>query len=286
MHKRIWSFILISVLVFTILFDNYALAANKNINLNAKAVYAATIDGKVIYSYNADKQLGIASTSKIMTYLLSRELMKKHNIKSTTQIIPKITKMPNDAVTIPLSSKKKVSLSSLLSTMMAISANNSAEALRYYFSSIEKKDFITLMNNKAKSLNMKNTNFINASGITENGKYNKSTARSMYLLARETILKYPEVLQYTNKQYIVFENKKLPTTFSSLLSTGIDGLKTGYTAAAGNCIVATATIKINNKSKRVIIVILGAQSSNQRKSDLIKLLALAKEFVKKNYSKT
>lgn len=137
------------------------------------------------------------------------------------------------------------------------------------------------MNDRAKKLNMDKTYFINACGLTENKNYNKSTARSMYLLAKQTLIKYPEVLKYTNKQYIVFENKKVPTTFKKLLDTGIDGLKTGYTNAAGHCIVATSKIKIDNKTKRVIIVILGEKSSNQRKLDLSKILNFAKDFLKK-----
>lgn len=139
MKKKIFTYIILSIFAFTILSSSYAKGSDNKINVNAKAIYAATLDGDVIYEYNSDAQLGIASTTKIMTYLLSRELMDKHNIKGSLKIYPKVKKLPSDAAKVSLSSKKKVSLDDLLSTMMGASANDSAEALRYYFQDVEKR---------------------------------------------------------------------------------------------------------------------------------------------------
>ncbi|MCX7883654.1 MAG: serine hydrolase [Caloramator sp.] len=280
MRKKILFFII------AVFFLNFSIAAygknEKNITIKAKAIYAADMNGKVLYEYKADDKLAIASTTKIMTYLLSRELMEEKNIDGKELIYPKVKKLPSDAVKIGLSSKKKYSLNDLLMTMMAVSANDSAEALRYYFSGVYKKDFISLMNLKAKSLGMKETNFINACGITEGNKCNYSTAESMYKLAKETITKYPEVLNYTSKKSISFNNRNVPTTFRNILSQGIDGLKTGFTNKAGYCIVATAKTGKSEKD-RVIIVILGEPSNSSRLSDLKKLIDYCKEKIKESY---
>lgn len=280
MRKKILFFII------AVLFVNFSTVVygnnDKNISIKAKAIYAADMKGQVLYEYKADDKLAIASTTKIMTYLLSRELMKEKNMSGKELIYPKVTKLPSDAAKIGLSSKKKYSLNNLLMTMMAVSANDSAEALRYYFSGVYKKDFISLMNSKAKSLGMENTSFINACGITEGNKYNYSTAKSMYKLAKETITKYPEVLNYTSKKSISFDNRNVPTTFRNLLSQGIDGLKTGFTNKAGYCIVAT-TKRGEDTEDRIIIVILGEPSNSSRLNDLKKLIDYCKEKIKESY---
>ncbi|MCX7903700.1 MAG: serine hydrolase [Caloramator sp.] len=178
--KRTIIFIFLVILIFD-LFNMVKAKSNEKITLNAKAVYVATTDGKILYEFNSNAQLPIASLTKIMTYLVSRELMHKHSISVNKTIYPKFPKMPYDADIMGLNPKHKVKIGDLLNYMMSISANDAAEALKNYFTYLGKKDFIRLMNEKAKKMGMQKTYFINASGLTEKNKEcNKSTAKELY----------------------------------------------------------------------------------------------------------
>jgi len=101
--------------------------------------------------------------------------------------------------------------------------------------------FVVLMNEKAKELGMNNTNFLDCTGLTDEGHY--STAYDVALMSRELIVKHPKILEFTSIWMDTFRNGEFQLVNTNKLVhfyEGCDGLKTGFTRAAGHCLSATA----------------------------------------------
>ena len=132
--------------------------------------------------------------------------------------------------------------------------------------------FVEMMNNKCASIGCTHTHFINPHGLDAEGHY--SSAKDMAIIAKELISKYPDVLNYTSIYEDYLQRPDGSNTW--LVNTNklvrfyndVDGLKTGFTETAGYCLTATA--KKNNM--RLISVVMGVDSTNNRTSDTVKLL--------------
>jgi len=126
-----------------------------------------------------------------------------------------------------------------------------------------------MMNEKARELGMTNTNFLDCSGLTDEGHY--STARDIAIMARELITKYPLIIEYTTIKHDTFRNGTFDLDNTNHLIgkyRGMTGLKTGVTNAAGYCLTATAS----RDGLDLISVILGAESMSLRFSETTKML--------------
>ncbi len=131
--------------------------------------------------------------------------------------------------------------------------------------------FIKMMNEKAKELGCKNTNFVNVHGLDDDNHL--TTARDMSIMARE-LLKHEEILNYTSI-YEEFLNKP-DGTRTWMVNTnklikyynGLDGLKTGFTKKAGYCLTATA----KRNGMRLISVVMNEATTEDRSNDTIKLM--------------
>jgi D-alanyl-D-alanine carboxypeptidase (penicillin-binding protein 5/6) len=132
-------------------------------------------------------------------------------------------------------------------------------------------NFVKMMNDKSKELNLKNTNFQNACGLDTENHY--SSARDMSLIAKE-LVKYDKILEYTGT-YEDYLRKNTDNSFW-LVNTnklvryyqGVDGLKTGYTSDAGYCITTTA----KRNGMRLITVVMGEPTSAIRNSETTTML--------------
>ena len=131
--------------------------------------------------------------------------------------------------------------------------------------------FVKLMNEKAKSLGLKNTNFVNATGLDAEGHY--SSAADMAIMARE-LVKHQKILEFssiyedylrkgTNNSFWLVNTNKLVKFYSY-----IDGLKTGYTGDAGYCLTATG----KKKDMRLISVVMGEPTTEKRSADTLAML--------------
>ena len=131
--------------------------------------------------------------------------------------------------------------------------------------------FVKLMNDKAKSLGLKNTHFVNSTGLDVDNHY--SSAYDMAVMARE-LVKHPKILEFssiyedylrknTNNSFWLVNTNKLVKFYSY-----IDGLKTGYTSNAGYCLTATG----KKRDMRLISVVMGEDTTESRSADTLAML--------------
>lgn len=257
-------------------------------NVGCKAVYIANPDtGKVIYEKNAHEKMYPASTTKVLTALLTLE-----NCKMTDKAVVSqhaIDLVPEGYSNASLKAKEEHTIKDLLYALLLPSANEAANVLAEHISgSIE--EFAQLCNKRAKELGCETLNFVNANGLHDENHY--CSAYDLYLIAKECqkydvfneIVKtktysLPSTKLYTGKRILNNTNELLlPGTYYYSHCTGI---KTGHTTPAGECLVASSSYNDMN----LICVVLGGNLKNslglnERFYDTKKLF----EFTYNNYS--
>lgn len=295
--KRISKITLMFTFIFVLVLSQFAYQpgeAGAESDLGLKAEASIIIDGKtgqIIYEHNADKVLGIASMSKMMTEYIVMEAIKNKKITWDQKVrineyVHKLSKVPNLS-NVGLTQGEEYTVKELYSAMAVHSGNAATVALAELISGTETK-FVELMNEKAKELGLKNYKFVNASGLNNKdllGNYpsgnateeNVMTARDTALLAYRLINDYPEVLDYSSISKLKFRDGKEYPNFNWMLPglifqyNGVDGLKTGSTDFAGYANTGTA---IRN-GQRYITVVMKSTSKNERFADTTKLMDYA-----------
>jgi len=215
--------------------------------LSAKhAILVDANTGRVLYEKNADAQCLIASTTKIMTALL---ICEQCNVLDRMQI-------PKEAVGIEGSSMylqegEILTIQELLYGLMLHSGNDAATALAIYCSGTV-EGFASLMNDKAFRLGMTNTHFVNPHGLDAPGHY--STARDMAILASYA-MENPIFAQTVSTKTVRAGTRSLKNHNKLLWQVeGADGVKTGYTKAAGRILVSSAV----RQGRRLVAVTMNA----------------------------
>ncbi|MBR4231284.1 MAG: D-alanyl-D-alanine carboxypeptidase [Bacilli bacterium] len=259
-------FLIILMLIFII--------PNVNaLDMEVSAKSAILIDqntGTILYKKNENERLPMASMTKIMSLILIMEQINEGNLSYDTkvEISSEASSMGGSQIFLQTGDVYKVG--ELLKSIAMASANDAVVALaeKTYGS---KEEFINKMNEKAKKMGLKNTNFVNVHGLDEENHY--SSAYDMAYMAKE-LLKYDEILKFTSvyEEYLQkSDGSKIWLVNTNKLVRfypGVDGLKTGYTQNAGYCLTATA--KKNNL--RLISVVMGEDSIEKRSQDTVKLL--------------
>ena len=259
--------IILVLLLFFTCTRVYALDLAKNAK---STILMESSTGEIIYERNSDEKLAPASMTKMMSLILIMEAIENGNIKLDQIVTVSENASKMGGSQIYLEANEKMSVDDLLKGICMASANDAVVALAETIYGSE-EEFVKEMNKKARLLGLKNTNFMNATGLDEENHY--SSARDMALIARE-LIKHDKVLEYssryedylrenTNKKFWLVNTNKLIKTYE-----GMDGLKTGFTESAGYCLTATA--KRNNM--RLIGVVMNEESSNIRNSDMTELL--------------
>jgi D-alanyl-D-alanine carboxypeptidase (penicillin-binding protein 5/6) len=233
------------------------------------AIVIDVVSGRVLYAKNADSPRAVASTQKIVTALC---ILDAGNIDKPITIQP--SDMACEPTHLGLKTGDTYSRRELTKVLMVKSANDVARALARDVGGSQ-EGFSDLMNQKARSLGMRNSNFINPNGLPQPGQY--STARDMAIAARAAY-RSPLIRSFTATKVFDFQfndgrTRRIENT-NRLLKTVpyCDGLKTGTTNAAGRCLVASGSL--NGRS--VISVVLKSNTPNVWK-DSSKLLAWALE---------
>lgn len=231
--------------------------------------------GKILFEKNKDEKLPPASITKIMTMLLTMKAVDegKITLKDKVLISEQASKMGGTQLFLEPGEKRTVE--ELLTGVAVESANDAAVALGEHIGGTY-ESFIKMMNDKAKKLGMKNTQFKNANGLPEEGHY--SSAYDIALMSKE-LVKYPKIHQYLTiwmTDINVGKNSDKTRTLANtnkLLKNyeGLDGIKTGYTSEAKHCLSATA----KKGNLRLISVVLGAENSKMRFNEAAKLLDYA-----------
>ena len=226
--------------------------------------------GKIIFEKNKDKQVAVASMTKMVAQTIILENIEKGKIKWTD--IVEVSKNAADmgGSQIYLNTGEKMSVKDLFKGISMASANDAVVAMAEYISGSE-KEFVKLMNNKVKELGLKNTKFKNSTGLDEDGHY--SSAYDMGIIARN-LLMHEEILKFSSvyEDYLRedTENKFWLVNTNKLVRfyKGADGLKTGHTDAAKYCLAATA----KKDNMRLIAIVLGEENGKVRNSDTMALL--------------
>ena len=214
--------------------------------------------GKLLVEENIDQKLPPASLTKIMTvYVVASELANgKISREDEALVSEKAWRTQGSRMFIEVN--KKVKLNDLLHGVVIQSGNDASVALAEYISGTEDV-FTDLMNKHAERLGMKNTHFVNSTGLPDANHY--TTARDLAKLARALINDYPEIYELHKIKEFTF-NKIKQHNRNKLLwrDRSVDGIKTGHTEEAGYCLVSSAV----RDGMRLISVVMGTDGVNAR----------------------
>ncbi|AKE16346.1 MULTISPECIES: D-alanyl-D-alanine carboxypeptidase family protein [Bacillus] len=250
--------------------------------INAKAAMIIDAsDGDIIYQYNENEAFAPASMSKMMTAYLLLESIHNGKVRWEDPVKMSAKAAQTEGARIPVQVNDTLTVKDLYHALMIESANNAAVALAEHMAKSE-KDFVQLMDAKAKQLKMsEHAKFANASGLQEpDGSETKMTAGDVAQLAYHLIKDYPEILEVThlrqsqlafNNINVISTNDMLNKNNKSLYIEGIDGLKTGFTDSAGYCFTGTA----KQGDNRIITVVMGTSSKTKRFTETNKLMSYA-----------
>ncbi len=239
----------------------------------AAAPYAAMVvdarSGKVLHARNADTQLHPASLTKMMTLYIAFEAIKRGEI--TLDTVVKITSKAaaEPPSKIGLRTGQKIKFRYLIRGAAIKSGNDAATAIGVAISGSEAA-FARRMNRTAKALGMTRTHFKNANGLTESGHL--STARDMTTLGRHLFFDHPDYYNLFSRRTADAGVRKVNNTNTRFLNSyrGADGIKTGYTRAAGFNLVASA----ERGSERIITTVFGGRSTASRNAKVAELMDL------------
>lgn len=237
------------------------------------APYAAVVvdarTGEVLHSRNADTRLHPASLTKMMTLYIAFEAVRNGEISLDTKVRISRNAAAEPPSKLGLKSGQRIAFRYLIRAAAVKSANDAATAIGEAISGSEAA-FARRMTRTAKALGMSRTTFKNAHGLTESGHL--STARDMTTMGRHILYDYPEYYHLFSRTSIDAGVKTVPNTNRRLLASykGADGIKTGYTRAAGSNLVASA----RRGQERIIATVFGGKSSTSRNAKVAELLDL------------
>lgn len=224
--------------------------------------------GEVLYSDNAGTRLHPASLTKMMTLYIAFEAIEHGEISLDTPIT--ISKhAASEPYGLNLRAGQRINLRYLIRAAAVRSDNGAATAIGEAIEGSEAQ-FARRMNRTAKAIGMTNTTFKNAHGLTQSGHL--STARDMTLLGRQLFYDFPDYYNLFSRVTANVNGTKVYHTNRRLLNSynGADGIKTGYTDAAGFTIVASA----RRGGKHIIATVFGGKSTASRNAQVVKLFEL------------
>ena len=242
--------------------------------MSAKAApYAAYVidarTGEVLHARNAETRLHPASLTKMMTLYIAFQAIERGEISLDTKVRISKEAAAEPPSKLGLKAGQTIALRYLIRGAAVKSANDAATAIGEAISGSEAK-FARRMNRTAKQLGMTRTTFKNAHGLTENG--HQSTARDMTTLGRHLLYDYPQYYNLFSRITADAGVRKVSHTNRRFLNSykGADGIKTGYTRAAGFNLTASA----ERGNERVIVTVFGGKSTTSRNAKVAELMDL------------
>lgn len=226
-------------------------------------------NGKVLYSENANTRLHPASLTKMMTLYIVFEAVENGEIGLDDLVTISRHAASEPPSKLGLRPGLRIKLRYLIRAAAVRSANDAATALAEAIEGSEAR-FARRMNRTAKAMGMTRTTFKNAHGLTESGHL--STARDMTILGRHVLYDYPDYYNLFSRITADAGVKRVSHTNRRMLRSyhGADGIKTGYTRAAGFNLVASA----ERGGERIIATVFGGKSTASRNAQVAKLLDL------------
>ena len=228
--------------------------------------------GQILFEDQSDAKGYPASVLKLMDLLIILEKVQEGKLSLQDQITVTAEASKIGGSQVYLKENEVFTVDELLYALMVQSANDAATALAIHVAG-SKDGFVALMNERAKSLGMKSTEFHSIHGLPpgKDQQADVTTARDLTRLCRE-VLKYPDTLRYTSTRVRGFrDNKFILRTHNKLMAKieGCDGLKTGFFDEAGYAIAVTA----KRGNTRVIAVVLGCGNKKIRDQKAAELLS-------------
>lgn len=238
---------------------------------NAKsAIMIEASTGEILFQKNKDEKLAPASMTKMMSMILIMEEIENGNLKWDEMITTSERASSMGGSQIFLKAGEKMSVEDLLKGVAIASGNDAVVALAERIAGSEEA-FVKRMNARGKDLGLKNTNFVNATGLTADNHY--SSSYDMSLIAKE-LVKHEKILEFTGtyEDYLRKDTKSpfwlVNTNRLVRFKEGVDGLKTGFTNEAGYCLTAT----MKKDGMRLITVVMKEETANKRSADTTKML--------------
>ncbi len=216
--------------------------------------------GYILASKNQDQRIEPASLTKLMTaYVVFYEIQSGSiSLEDQVKISEKAWRMKGSRMFIEVN--KLVSVENLLKGMIIQSGNDASVALAEHVAGSEHA-FVTLMNNHARNMGLKNTHFMNSTGWPEANHY--TTAHDLARIAIALIQDFPDYYPwYKIKEYTYNNIKQYNRNRLLWLDDRVDGIKTGHTESAGYCLITSA----KQDDMRLVSVVLGTPSENSRAS--------------------
>ncbi|MBM6619952.1 D-alanyl-D-alanine carboxypeptidase family protein [Bacillus suaedaesalsae] len=275
MKKLLHRIVYISI-ALSLFLPTFAMAEESELNLAADAKSAILIErdtGTVLYDKNSNEKLPPASMTKIMTMILIMEAIDKGNLMLDEKVRTSEYAASMGGSQIFLEPGEEMTVEQMLKGIAIASGNDASVAMAERIAGSE-ENFVKMMNEKVKELDLKDTHFVNPTGLPAKDHY--STAHDMALMAKE-LLKYEMITKFTSlyedylregtdKKFWLVNTNRLVKFYP-----GVDGLKTGYTSEAKYCLTATA----KKDNMRVIAVVMGASTPKDRNAQVTKMLDYA-----------
>jgi D-alanyl-D-alanine carboxypeptidase (penicillin-binding protein 5/6) len=297
MRKRIYRIIsfvtvlfLITALCVNTVYAEETVSDDGPVQLSSpSAILMEASTGAVLFEKNPDEIRSPASITKIMTLILTFEALEKGRIKLEDEVVTSAYAKSMGGSQVFLEEGEIQTVDTLIKCITVASGNDASVAMAEYISGSE-QEFVRLMNEKAASLGMTNTNFLDCCGLSSDSGHH-TTARDVAIMSRELITKYPKIYDYTtiwmedithvtrqgSKDFTLSSTNKLLKQYQ-----WTTGLKTGSTNAAKYCFSATA----NKDGIDMIAVIMGAPDFKVRFSEAQSLLeygfAMTRVYVDEN----
>lgn len=271
MRKKLAVFLCFLLLMPTVVFAKEEIDSTNLIPGARSGVLMEANSGKIIFQKEMDKEVAIASMTKMVSQILILDAIREGKINWDDVVTVSQNAADMGGSQIYLSVGEKISIRDLFKGISMASANDATVQMAEVLAGTE-SSFVSMMNKKVQEIGLKHTQFKNCTGLDEEGHY--SSAYDMAMIARELIVNYPEILEFSsvyedylredtkNKFWLVNTNKLVR------FYDGADGLKTGHTDAAKYCLAATA----KKNDLRFIAIVLGEEDSKTRNQEVMELL--------------
>lgn len=228
--------------------------------------------GQVLTAHNPDERIEPASLTKLMTAYVTFSALRAGEISLEQEVTVSERAWRMIGSRMFIEPGRPVTVEQLVNGMIVQSGNDACVALAELIAGSEEA-FTHLMNREAQRLGMRNTNFANSSGLPDEQLF--TTASDLALLASALVRDFPEYYpRYSQKEYTYNDITQPNRNRLLWQDSTVDGMKTGYTRAAGYCLVSTAL----RGPRRLISVVLGAESESVRAQESLKLLNYGFQF--------
>ncbi len=236
-----------------------------DLQIEAKsAVLMDAATGTVLYAHNAHEALPPASVTKVMTMLLIMEAIDSGRIGWNDIVTASENAAAKGGSQVYLKVGETMAVEEMVKSIAVSSANDCACALAEHISGSEAA-FVEAMNQKAQELGMKDTHFVNCTGLDDdpNAKEHKTSAYDIALMSAQLVNHHPDIQKYTTIWMDTIRNGSFGLSNTNKMVRfypDCTGLKTGFTSQAGYCLSATA----KRDGMELIAVVMGCETSQKR----------------------